>query len=150
MPAANGCSVGSRRHVEDGVPLLVDAEGAVEGAVVAGLLRVAGGGHQRDELVAQPREQRAQLGGGEAGLEVVEQRVVGVLEALEALDVPPAQLDVALEEVAEAAVVVGGARLLPGGLAERPRLRHRGGQLGRDADGLLVVAPRPVDEPGVV
>src|SRR4029079_13307149 len=88
-------------HVEDGDALELDIELALEGAVVARLSAVAGGGDERDERVAQLGEQRAQLGGREAGLEVVEQDVVGMVEAGEAGDVAVAQLDMVRERRAE-------------------------------------------------
>ena len=92
--------------------------------MVAGLVAVARGlGDEVDERVAELGEQRLELGGGQPGLEVVEQQVVGVLDRLEAGDVAVAELDVALERVAEEAEVGGRARLLPGLLA---RARRRG------------------------
>jgi hypothetical protein len=60
-----------------------------------------------------------------------------------------AELDVVGERVAETAEVGGRPRLLPGLLAERLGPAHLGGEVGRDADGLLVVAADPADRPGV-
>ena len=100
-------------EVEHRRALRGDRVRAREHAVVAGLVGVAGRRHQRHQRLAQLGEQRLQLGGGEPRLEVVEQRVVGVLVALEAGDVALAQLDLALERVAEAREVGRGQRLLP-------------------------------------
>ncbi len=127
-------------HDHQRAALVVDLERAGEDAVVAGLVAVAGGvGDEVHERVAELGEQRPQLSGGEPGLEVVEQQVVGVLGGLEAGDVAVAQLDVALERVAEVAEVRRRARLLPGLLAERVGVADLGGELGRDARRLLVV-----------
>ena len=137
--------------IEHRDPLRVGPEPAEEGAAVADhLLGGAGGGDDGHEGIAQLGEERAELGGREAGLEVVEQRVVRMLVALEAGDVAVPQLDLAGEGVAEPPEVVRGARLLPCLLAERVGLRDLRGQLGGDADRFLEVAPRPVDEPDVV
>jgi hypothetical protein len=80
-----------------------------------------GFGHERHEPVAELGEQRPQRRGRHLRLEVVEQDVVAVLEVGEAVDVAVAQLDLALERVAEAGEVGRGARLLPRRLAERGR-----------------------------
>ena len=103
-----------------------------------------------DEVVAQRLEQRPQLGGGEAGLEVVEQHVVGVRGVLEAGDVAVAQLDVARERVAEVGEVRRRAGLLPLLLADGVGVADLGGELGGDADRLLVVAPDGRDQADVV
>ena len=127
--------------------LVVDLERAGEDAVVARVLVGAGG--RRDELhqrVAKRLEQRPQLGGGEAGLEVVEQEVVGVLGGLEARDVAVAQVDVARQRVTEEREVRRRARLLPRLLAEGVGVAHLRRQLGRDAHGLLVIAPDRGDQ----
>ena len=105
---------------------------------------------ERHEAVAELGEQRPQLRGRHVGLVVVEQDVVAVLEAGEAVDVAVAQLDLALERVAEAGEVGRGPRLLPRRLAERRRAARLGGQAGRDAHRLLEVAPQLAQEAHVV
>ena len=104
------------------------------------------GGDGGDERHAGRRDSSANSGRSMAvvmpRLEVVEQHVVAMLEVREAVDVAVAQLDVALERVAEAREVRRGARLLPGGLAERRRAAGLRGQAGRDPHRLLEVAPQ--------
>ena len=73
-----------------------------------------------------------------------------MLEVREAVDVAVAQLDLALERVAEAREVRRGARLLPGRLAERSGAAGLRGEAGRDADGLLEIAPQLPDQAHVV
>ena len=142
QPPAVGVEADRLEDVHHCAALVVDLERAGEDAVVAGLAVVAGDlGDERDEVVAEVGEERLELGGGELRLEVVEQDVVGVLGGLEAGDVAVAELDVALERVAEEAEVGGRAGLLPGLLAERVGVAHLGSELGRHARGLLVVAP---------
>ena len=145
-----GVEADGLEDLQHGHALGLGGERAGEDAGVARLLGVARGGDERHEGVAQLREQRAQLGRREARLEVLEQHVVGVLEALEAGDVALPQLDVALERGAEVLEVVVRERLLPRVKAGRLRVRDVGGEVGRHADGALVVAPDPADEPRVV
>ena len=141
QPPAVGVEADRLEHVHDRAALVVDLEGAREDAVVAGVRAGAGGrGDELDQRVAQRLEQRPQLGGRQAGLEVVEQQVVGVLDGLEARDVAVAQLDVAGERVAEQREVRRRARLLPGLLAQRVGVAHLGGELRGHADRLLVIA----------
>ena len=138
---AVGVEADQLEHVHHGAALVGDLERAGEDAVVAGGAVFGGGAAgELDEAVAERVEERLELGGGELGLEVVEEDVVRVLGGLEARDVAVAQLDVALEGVPEVGEVGGGARLLPGLLAERVGVADLGGELGGDADGLLVVA----------
>ena len=61
-----------------------------------------------------------------------------------------AQLDVALERVAQAGEVGRGTCFLPGGVAERCRAAGFRGQAGGDAHRLLEVAPQLVHEADVV
>ena len=106
--------------------------------------------HERDEPVDELAQQRAQPGGRHRRLEVVEQDVVRVREALEAGDVAVAQLDLELERVAEAGEVGGRAGLLPGLLAERGGAARLGRQAGRHPHGLLEVAPQLAQQARVV
>ncbi len=69
---------------------------------------------------------------------------------VEALDVAVAQLELALQGALEAAEVGRRQRLLPGLEPERLRARDLRRQVLGHADGLLEVAPRPVDEPRLV
>ena len=150
-PPAVGVEADRLEHLHHRAALVVDLERAGEDAVVAGLVAVARGlADEVDERVAELGEQWLELGGGELGLEVVEQQVVGVLDGLEAGDVAVAELDVALQRVAEEAEVRGRARLLPGLLAQRVGVADLGGELGRHAHRLLVVAPHGGEQADVV
>ena len=103
---------------------------------------------QRDGAVAQAREHGAQIRGLHPGLEVVEQRVVGVLE-LEALHVAALELDDPLEvgeEGAEVGVLPGR---LPRVLGERRLPGDRGAELGRYPASLLPVAAGHAHEAGI-
>ena len=146
---AVGVEADALEHVHDRAALVLDLVRAAERAAVRPRL-VARRPDERRQALAQLGEQRLQARGRHAGLEVVEQRVVGVLEAGEALDVAVAELDLALERVAEAGEVGGGARLLPGGLAVRGGAADLGGEARRDAHRLLVVAPELAQEADVV
>ncbi len=148
-PEAVGVVADALEHGQHRGALGVDRERAFEDAGVA-RAGVAGLAQERDELVAQALQQRAQLGGRETGLEVVEQHVVRVGVALEARDVGVAQIDVAGERVAERREVVRRARLEPGLLALDLGAREVGGERGRHAHRLLEVAAQPADEPDVV
>ena len=150
---ANGCGAGSSRQPSASKPTASStsitarrwsptSNGPEKTPWLRACVAVARGlADEVDERVAELGEQRLELGGGELGLEVVEQQVVGVLDGLEAGDVAVAELDVALERVAEEAEVGRRARLLPGLLAERVGVADLGGELGRHAHRLLVVAP---------
>ena len=88
--------------------LRVDRPRAVHERVVA--VDRADLGDQRHELGLQLLEDLAHLGRLHARLEVVEEGVVGLVVALEALDVAALQLDRALELGPEELVVVLGSR----------------------------------------
>ena len=103
---------------------------------------------QRDGAVAQALEHGAQLGGLHPRLEVVEQRVVGVLE-LEALHVAALELDDALEVGEEGGEVGVLAGRLPRVLGERRLARDRGAELGRNPASLLPVAAGHAHEAGL-
>ena len=104
----------------------------------------AGGGDQRDLLFLEPLEDGAHLGRLHAGLEVVEQDVVGLVVVVEALDVLAAQVEVVAERGQELREVRVLSRLDPHGHRERGGARHLTAQLGRHAACLLPVA---ADEP---
>ena len=103
-------------------------------------------GDQRDELSLQVVEHRPHLGRLHPRLEVVEEDVVGLVVALEALDVAALQLDGALEVGEEEREVVLLARLRPDVVRLRGGAGHLGGQLGGDAAQLVVVAARRADQ----
>ncbi len=105
---------------------------------------------QRHERGAQLGEERGDFGALHPLLVVVEQHVVGILEAVEALDVALLQLDVALQERQERGEVGALARVNPCPMAERARARQIGRQVVRHTAGLLVVAPRDADQRCVV
>ncbi len=84
-----------------------------------------------------------------SGLVLVEQRVVGMLEALEsfvALGKAAPQLDVSLQLRPQELEVGLRARLAPRGLAERRRAGEIGAQLDRDPARLLPVASDDADQ----
>ena len=95
-------------------------------------------------------EQRPQPRRGHAGLEVVEEHVVGVLGLREAVDVAVAELQVGGQRVAEAGVVGRRAGLLPGRLADGRGAAEVGGQRGGHAHRLLDVAAQRGDQADVV
>ena len=127
--------------------LRLEREVAAEERVVDLLLR--GLRDQRDQPLLQAREDLAHLGRLHPRLEVVEQRVVGLVD-LEARRVLAPKLDVALEVRAEELEVVRPARLDPDG----ERLRGSAGlllaQLARDLQLLLAVAAGDADQARLV
>ncbi len=106
--------------------------------------------HQLGEHGANRPEHLGHLGRLHVRLEVVEERRVGRVLPLEALDVPAFQLEVALKRREEPGEVVGGARLDPDLISERRRSSQLDAELGRNAALLLPVTPRDADETGVV
>ncbi len=120
---------------------------AREEAVASGSLAVLRGGcDERDLLLLQPGEDRADLGRRRPALEVVEEDVVGLVVVVEALDVAAAELEVRLEVWEEGGEVGAGARVGPDRERERRGARHRGPELRRNAPGLLPVLPGDADE----
>ena len=99
---------------------------------------------------AQRREHLAHLGRRHPGLVVVEQRRVGQVGRLEALDVAALQLDVRAQVGEERGEVVVPARLDPGVVAAGGGAGHLDAQLGGDAARLLVVAAGDADQARVV
>ncbi len=83
-------------------------------------------------------------------LEVVEERRVRRVLPLEAVDVLPLELEVALERGQELCEVVRGAGLDPDLVAERSGARQLDAELRRNAALLLPVAARHANEAGVV
>jgi hypothetical protein len=120
-----------------------------ERAVVLAV-QLGGLADERHELLLEPVEDRAHVGGLHAALVVVEQHVVRLVGLREELDVAPPQLEVVLEEGAERVVVVLRLRLAPRHEALGRRLDHLGAKVRRDARRLLVVLPRDADERRVV
>ena len=90
-------------------------------------------GDQGHELGLEVVEDRPHLGRLHPGLEVVEQGVVRLVVAFEALDVAPLQLDRLLEVRKEVGVVGLLARLGPDVVRLGGGPRDLGRQLGRDA-----------------
>ena len=84
-----------------------------------------------------------------ARLVVVEDDVVRVAVVVEAGDVLAPQLEVPLEVREHEREVLLLARTQPALVAVRAGAGQLGAQLGRDADGLLVVAPADPDEGGL-
>ena len=111
------------------------------------------GGASLDEL-GEHRPDRPEhlgdLGREHVRLEVVEERRVRRVLPLEAVDVLPLQLEVALERGEELREVVRRAGLDPDLVAERSRARQLDAELRRDAALLLPVPARHADEARVV
>ena len=133
-------------HVDDLVTeldLLVDREVAGEEGVVD--LAPVKGRDQIDELGLDLVEDARDLGGLHLRLEVVEEDVVGLVTALEAVDVAAAQLDLPLHDGEEEVEVRGRLGLEPDrrGLGGRPR--HLAAKLRGHLDGLPVVPARGAD-----
>jgi hypothetical protein len=128
--------------------LLLDREASGEERVVD--VGVAELGDQRHELGLDRLEDVPHVGRGRLRLEVVEEDVVGLVDAFEALHVAQAQLDVPLERRPEERVVRLRARLHPERARLRPGPRHLRAQLRRHAHRLLVVAAREPDQRRVV
>ena len=105
---------------------------------------------QRHELGLQLVEDLAHLDRLHPRLVVVEEDVVRLVVALEAVDVAALQLDRALEMGEEERVVVLGARLRPDVVGVRGGAGHLGCQLGGNAVRLLPVAARRPDQARVV
>ena len=136
-----------RHHLAGERCLGIDREVAMKAGVVDGVTAVGDLGHQRADAVAKRLQHRAHLRGAHSGLEVVQQGVVGALEALEpieALGVAALQLHVSLQ----VGQVGGEVRTLlgvdPGVLGERGGPRDLGPQLGRHPSRLL---PLPACHP---
>ena len=128
--------------------LRIDRPRAVHEGVVA--LDGADLGDQRHELGLQVVEDLAHLRGLHARLVVVEESVVGLVVALEAVDVAALEVDRALEHGAEELVVVLRPRLRPHVVALDGGAGHLGSQVGGDAARLLPVAARRADQARVV
>ncbi len=107
-------------------------------------------GDQRHELRLELVEDGAYLGGLHARLVVVEQHVVGLVVAVEALDVAALELDRALEVGEEERVVGLLARLCPDVVRLGRCAGDLRGQLGGHAARLLPVASRRADQARVV
>ena len=130
------------------VALRLDRPGAFQEGVVA--LDRADVGDQRHELRLQVVEHLAHLGGLHPRLVVVEEDVVRLVVALEAVHVAALQLDRALEVGEEERVVVVGSRLRPDIVGVRGCTGHLGRKICGDAVRLLPVAPRRADQARVV
>ena len=135
-------------HGEREPPLRLAREAAREARVVD---RVGVGDRpdHRQERCLEPVEDHLDLDRLHAGLVVVEDDVVRVAVVVEAGDVLAAQLEVPLEVREHEREVLLLARAQPALVAVRAGARQLGAQLGRDADGLLVVAPADPDEGGL-
>ena len=109
-----------------------------------------GGGDDLRQRRPQHGEHVAHLAGQHPRLEVVEERGVGAVGPLEALDVAPLELEVRPQVREERGEVVRPPRLDPGVVTARRLARHLRAQVGRHPAGLLPVAPRHADEAVVV
>ena len=157
---AKGCSVGSRRHEPSG-----KGSSAITSATssrwaarsnsprkTSWALRVPGLGDQRHQAVAQLGEQHPHLLGAHLGLELVEQRVVRMLEAgeaLVALAVAAGEVDVRVQVGEQHREVRRLLRLYPRVLGDRRGLGHLGAQRAGDAARLLPVAGDDPHQVGV-
>ena len=128
--------------------LRVDRPRALHEGVVA--VHRADLGDQRHQLGLQVVEDLAHLGGLHPRLVVVEEDVVRLVVAFEALDIAALQLDRALEVGEEEGVVVLGSRLRPHVVGVGGGAGHLGRELGGHAMRLLPVASRRADQARVV
>ncbi len=135
------------QHVVEEPLLELHREVAVEEGVVRGLARA---GDDRGQLRPQHAEDGRDLRGRHPRLVLVQEGVVRRVAAVEALG--PAERDLvdAPERRQEDPVVRRRARFEPGRLRFRALAQPRRGELGRDAPGLLPVAPGDADQAGVV
>ncbi len=144
------------------VRALLEAERREDALVEAGLLvrrvvHLEEGGVDARRLaheLGEDRPDRAEhlchFGRLHEGLEVVEERRIGRVVPLEALDVAALQVEVALESGEELGEVVRRARFDPDLVAERGRADHLGPQFGGNTPLLLPVAARHADKAGLV
>ena len=137
-------------HLRDELPLALDRKPPVDHGLVDAVGVVGERRDHRHQLRLELGEQPRDLGALHPRLVVVEQHVVGALEALEAVHVTAGQLEVPLEVRDERREVRVRARLDPRLLAERGGPCHLRGKLGRHADGLLATPLRDRDQARVV
>ena len=153
---ANGCTVLSSRQAARSIPHRSSTASAKARCASRGKRPVrqessigsasATSRDHRQEHGLEPVEDRVDLDRLHARLVVVEHDVVRVAVVVEAGDVLAAQLEVPLEVRQHDAVVLLLARPEPALVAEGAGARQLRAELGRDADGLLVVAARDADE----
>src|SRR6266511_2358847 len=129
--------------------LYVRVEVALEKRVVDAP-RVADLLDQRAELLLEAIEDLAHLGGLHPGLVVVQEDVVSLIGGIEAVDVAVLELQVLLQMGQHRLVVRVLLRGAPVGHRERARPAHLARQRRRNANRLLVVAPRDADQARVV
>ena len=128
--------------------LRFDRPWAVHEGVVA--VHRADLGDQRHELGLQLVEDLAYLGGLHPRLVVVEEDVVRLVVAVEAIDVAALQLHGALEVGEEEGVVVVFSCLCPHVVGVGRGAGHLGGEVGRHAARLLPIASGRADQARVV
>ena len=133
------------QHREREAALRLAREPATQARVVDGL-GLLDRAQPREQRSLQRVEDRDDLVRLHPRLVVVEDDVVRIAVGLEAGDVPPAQLEIALEVRQHDRVVLLLARAEPALVSERAGARHLGAQLRGHADRLLVVAARDADE----
>ena len=140
----------SPHHVRDQLPLAVHGEAPIDHRPVDAVGVVGQRRDHRHQLRLQLVEQPRDLGALHARLVVVEQHVVGALEALEAVHVAAGKLEVPLQVGDERFEVRVRARRDPRLLTERGGPRHLGCQLGRHAHRLLATPRSDGHQAGVV
>ena len=122
----------------------------VERSVEERRVDLGGVAHELGQRGPQRREHLAHLGRRHPGLVVVEQRRVGQVGRLEALDVAALELDVRPQVREERGEVVVLPGLDPGVVPAGRRAGHLDAQLGGNAAGLLPVTARDADQARIV
>ena len=146
-PPGPGVESEALEHGQLEAPLALERIGPVAGGPFA---VVGGAGDERHLLRLQPVEHDPHLGRRHAALEVVEQHVVRLVVAVEAVDVAPPQVQVGAQVRQEAREVRLGPCLRPHGQRQRRRPRHVRPELRGHLSRLLPVAPRHADQARLV
>ena len=128
----------------DELALVRDREVTVQTRVVDAIGVLSHSRDQATDLRLELVEQPAHFGRPRTGLEVVQQRVIGTFEIVEAVDVASHEFEVALQVGHEGGEIGLPTRLDPRLLADGPGARHVGGKLARNPSRLI---PAPPDHP---
>jgi len=130
--------------------LFVDWEAPVQTAVVDSVSVLAQRRDHRQELLLELVEQTCHLGALGAGLVIVQEHVIGAVEAIEAVDVLAGQLEVASQVRREQAEVVLLTCAHPCLLAERRSPRKVRGQSSGHPPSLVPMAACDAQERSVI
>ena len=130
--------------------LQVGVEAAIEDAIVDRIRMTRDIGDKRHDRALQLGEDCLELGGLQAGLAAVEQRIVGAILIADRIGDATVQLDVFHEIRLEEAELLVASRLLPSGPRDGARARDLGDQVGGQLARFVVVAACDPDEAGFV